>query len=357
MASKKKNKSNNKNASNQNTNLKKNNVQPKNDETKASSTKEENKSLKKDRLNKEINNNKKIENNDSKKENKNETQEEKVVFKNKEKKSEDKSSIKKDIAQKNNSENAKKKILEEKENKKRKLIIVLTIVIVILVIGLVFSTIFAMMHSTSSKIAKGITIKGIDVSDLTYSEAKEKLDKTFKTILDTSIDLNYKDEYSYNITSQDIEFSYDFNDELEEAYALGRKGNIIECNYSLIFTALMKKDINFEYKFNEDTINSIVDEVATSIPGLVTQYSHYIENDNLIISSGKDGIQVEKDELKKLIINNLKNRNPLNIKNEKIEIPYKEVKAEEIDIDKIYSEVHTEPKDAYFEPATENRES
>ena len=256
---------------------------------------------------------------------------------------------------------AEKNIIEEKEKKKRKLIVILAIVIVILVVTLIFSTIFAMIHSMNTTIAKGVTIRGIDVSRLTYDEAKEKLDEAFKTILDVNINLNYKDEYSYTINPEDVELTYNFKDELEKAYSVGRKGNIIECNYSLIATALMKKDINFEYKYNENNISSIIDEVSTSIPGLVTQYSHYIEENNLIICPGKDGIQVEKDELKKLIIDNLKNRNPLDIiknyKNTKIEIPYKEVKAEKIDIDKIYSEIHTEPKDAYYEPATENRKS
>ena len=316
-------------------------------------------------LNKEKNSNQ--EKNASKIEMKKETQEEKVVFKNSQKKTEEKSVKKTDanIVQKEEKENikisAEKNIIEEKEKKKRKLIVILAIVIVILVVTLIFSTIFAMIHSMNTTIAKGVTIRGIDVSRLTYDEAKEKLDEAFKTILDVNINLNYKDEYSYTINPEDVELTYNFKDELEKAYSVGRKGNIIECNYSLIATALMKKDINFEYKYNENNISSIIDEVSTSIPGLVTQYSHYIEENNLIICPGKDGIQVEKDELKKLIIDNLKNRNPLDIiknyKNTKIEIPYKEVKAEKIDIDKIYSEIHTEPKDAYYEPATENRKS
>lgn len=60
--------------------------------------------------------------------------------------------------------------------------------------------------------------------------------------------------------------------------------------------------------------------------------------------------------MKKIIEDKLKNRNPLEIvkkfKNEEIEIPVKEVKTDAIDMDKIYNEVHSEPQNAYYTPAT-----
>ena len=101
--------------------------------------------------------------------------------------------------------------------------------------------------------------------------------------------------------------------ELEEAYSVGRKGNIFEVNIELIKNAFLGKNIDFNYKFNETQIDSIVEEVSVSVPGLVTQYSHYIEDNSLIINPGTDGIVVEKEKLKELIIDRLKNRNPLEL--------------------------------------------
>ena len=297
----------------------------------------------------------------TKNEPKEETKEEKVVFKDKTENKE-----KKDVPKKETSKNieakemAKAEVLETKEKSKRKIMASLIIVITILVVILAFSTTFAMIHSTKNTIAKGVKIQNISVSGLTYDEAKKKLDEAFKTLLDVNIELS-KDDYLYKIKPEDVEFSYDFKKELDEAYSIGRKGNIIQCNYDLIAKAIIPKNIKIDYKFNKDDVNSIVDDISTNIPNLVTQYSHYIEGDNLIITPGVDGIQVEKEELKKIIENNLKNRNPLEIikefKNVKLKIPYKNVKADEIDIDKIYSEVHTEPQDAYFVPATETEKA
>lgn len=217
-----------------------------------------------------------------------------------------------------------------------------------------------MIHSTKNTIARGVKINNIDVSGLTYDEAKTKLNEAFKTILDVEIVLNYED-YNYKIKAEDIELSYNFQKELEDAYSIGRKGNIVQCNYNLVLTALIKKDINISYKYDNNCLDAIVDEIATTMPGLVSQYSYYIDENNLIINPGVDGIQVEKDKLKKLIEDKIKNRNPLEIikdfKREEIQIPIKEVKADEIDMDKVYSEVYSEPKDAYYTPATDTEKA
>ena len=251
-------------------------------------------------------------------------------------------------------------ILEKKENAKRKVGAVAIILVSILAVILILSTGFALIYSTKNTMAKGVRINNIDLSGLTYDEAKEKLDEAFKTVLDVEIELNYED-YGYRVESDDVELSYNFQKELDEAYSIGRKGNIIECNYQLIATAFKGKDFTINYQYNDEDINTIVEEIATSVPGLVTQYSYYIEDDNLIINPGTDGVQVQKDNLKQIITNFLNNRNPLeivkNFQNEKATIPCQNVKADPIDIDKIYSEVHTEPENAYFIAATETEKA
>ena len=320
---------------------------------------------------------------------KTETKEEKVVFKEREKKETKeqektiknktnqslettkktkeenksvKSSQKTEKIEKNETEkNIKKEVTEvEKEANNKKIMTGVIILIVVLIIILIFSTIFAMLHSMTNKVAKGVKIKDIDISGLTYNEATQKLDKEFQNALDLTIDLSYKEEYSYKIKPEDINYKCDYKDELDKAYSIGRNGNIVECNYYLLWTMIAKKNINVNYSFDKDVINSIVEEIATSVPGIVTSYSYYIEENNLIINPGTDGIKIDKEKLKEIIINTLENRKPSdnkNLKNLKFEIPYEEAKAEAIDIDKIYSEVHSEPKDASYTPATETEKA
>ena len=184
-----------------------------------------------------------------KEENHSESKEEKVVFKNDEKQKEEKKekalSVEptKEIKK---VEIAKNEILENNVNSKRKVGAIAIVLIVILVIALIFSTSFAMIYSTKNTIAKGVKINHIDLSGLTYNEAKEKLNEAFKTVLDVEIDLSHED-YHYKIKAEDIELSYDFQKELEEACNIGRKRNIIECNYVLLMTAIKGKEFTINY--------------------------------------------------------------------------------------------------------------
>ena len=76
-------------------------------------------------------------------------------------------------------EDSTKSDIEEPKTKKDKLhkyTIAITIISIILFIGLViFSTAFALANKFSDKIVSGISISSIDVSGLTYDEAKENI--------------------------------------------------------------------------------------------------------------------------------------------------------------------------------------
>jgi len=299
-------------------------------------------------------NNKKIE----------ETNVEKIIFKNKKvensKKALDskdkKNDNKSDIKNEKNNINSKKYI-EEKNNKKRKIMFMIINIIIILFILFIFSTIFAFIHTTKTTIARGVSVKDVDLSNLTYDEAKEKLEEAFDVILDVNIEFIYKD-YKYIMKSDEISLAYELKNLLDEAYNVGRSGNIIQNNFELIQTAIFKKNIEFNYLYNEEEVDKVVDYIATSVPDLVKQYSYYRDENQLIINPGVDGIKVNKKELKKEIIENIEKRNPLIIvndyKNEIVQIPYEEELAEEIDIEKIYNEVYSEPQDAYYIEETEN---
>lgn len=244
-------------------------------------------------------------------------------------------------------------------NKKKKIFYLFIEIIVLLLVVLVFSTVFAMIHGAKNTIANGLSIKNIDISKLTYEEARKKIEDILDIELKADIDLKYND-YLYTMKSDEISLRYDISDVLDEAYGIGRNQNIIKNNYSLIFTSFLKKNIDYSLVYNEQELDKVIEHIAASVPGLTIQYSYYIENDELIINPGTNGVQVNKEELKNKIINNVLNRDAKEISKNKenviIEIPCENVLADKIDVDKIYSEVHSEPKNASYTEATDTTE-
>lgn len=238
------------------------------------------------------------------------------------------------------------------KNKKKKTIIFICSVVLFLMI-IAFSTFFALFNLNSVKITKGVKIKNIDVSNLTLEEARNKLNLTFEKELIPDLNLKYNDEYNITLAPEQIEFKYNVEKALKEAYAIGRSENLIYNNYTLLFTTLLGKNIDIEYYSNEEFLNSFVDDVNSKLPGLVVEPSYYIEDNKLIIEKGIDGIQIDKEKFKKDILKTIDSRNLEDVSKENysqtIEIPIQKAKASKIDMDKIYSEVHTEPQDAYYE--------
>ena len=246
---------------------------------------------------------------------------------------------------------------ENKKDKKRKVLFILIAILIVIGMILCFSTIFAFLGSFKTTIARGVSINGIDLSNLTYNEAKAKMLEAIDVELTPDIELTYKDQYEYTIKLSDINYKYDLTQALEQACHIGKTGNIFENNFSLIKTAILGEDIIMKSTYDTESLDAIIDIIDTNIPGRVKQYSYYIEDTNLIISPGTDGIHIKNDELKNQIITSIENRDYElildNYEDVKIKIPYENVKADKIDAVKISQEVYTEPQNAYYVEETE----
>lgn len=247
----------------------------------------------------------------------------------------------------------KPEYVQEMLRKKKIKTIIFVLVVVLAILTFAFSTVFALSNLNSVKITKGISIKNVDVSNLSMEEAKEKLNSTLEKILIPDLNLKYNDEYNITLTAEQIDFKYNVDETLNEAYSIGRSGNIFLNNYNLLFTTLLGKNLKISYTYNEELLNNFIDDVNSKLPGIVVEPSYYIEENKLIVEPGKDGIEIVKEKLKKNILEAIELRTLEDVSQENyiqtIEIPTQNVKASSIDMDKVYSEIHTEPQDAYFE--------
>lgn len=243
--------------------------------------------------------------------------------------------------------------IENKKMKNRRLWYVINIMTVLIVI-ISFSVIFALLNLGKNTIAKGVLIKGIDVSNLTVEEATNKINESLNVELLKGINLKYEKDYNVDFTPDQIQYKYKVFDAVKQAYSIGKEGNIFQNNYTLLSAAFLGKNIDVDFDYNNESLQGIVDDIASKVPGLVIQASYYIEGNQLIIDKGQKGIEIDKEDLKDKILENLKNRDVskgiIDSKVQEIEIKANEVDPDPIDIEKIYKEIYSEPKDAYYIP-------
>lgn len=242
----------------------------------------------------------------------------------------------------------KEQIKEEKEEQYKikssnKKIVIILICAIILVLVMLASTGFALFNINNTKIISNISIEGIDVSKLSKDEAEQKILEILEQNLEQNI-IAKTQEFEYEIQLSQIEATYDTNKAIEEAYNIGRDGNIFSNNLEIIKCIIRNKNIELGTNYNEELLNNIINDITVKIPGAVEEASYYIEDEKLIITKGKNGKSINKENFKNEVIERLK----LNKQGEDITLEIIDSNPQEIDIDKIYNEVHKEAQDAYY---------
>lgn len=237
------------------------------------------------------------------------------------------------------------KVVKENKKKQVRSAVAVVSIVTVLIIVLFVSTIFALVNLGNDKIIDGVKIKGIDLVGLSKEDAKLELEEAIRNELAKSVLLHYED-YETSISPEQIEASYNIDKAIEEAYLVGRDGNIIKNNYEILFTMLFKKEVQMEFTYNDKVLTEMIDDISKKIPGSMKDNSYYIEGEKLIITSGKPGLTIKTEEMKKQIVEQVKSP----VKNF-LMIPVEEKVPEKIEIDTIYQEVQKSPKDAYY---TEN---
>lgn len=222
-------------------------------------------------------------------------------------------------------------------------IFVLLLVVFILVLLLAFS-VFTIYNALNPNIISGISIKGINVSGLSPSDAKYQLDNYLKDKLPEEIKVKYKDfETTISLSQMDIEF--DTKTASNSAFQIGREGNIFENNLSILSTKFGNINIEPNVTLDKQLLTKNLEDISTQLPDTVMQSSYYIEGNELIVTSGKEGNVVDINPTIEAIKNSISSFSALD---KPVEIVTRIQQPEEIDVEKIYQEVRKDPVDAYY---------
>lgn len=240
--------------------------------------------------------------------------------------------------------------INDKENKKAKSILMILIGIIIAIL-LVITLIFVVYNTVNQNIMSGVSVKGIDVSGLSVSDAQYQLDNYLSEKLPEEITVKHGD-FETTISVSQINAKFDTKTAANSAFKVGRNGNFLENNFYAL-SAMFGTEINIEpiLKIDKNQLSKNLEDISAQLPDTVTESSYYIEGSNLIITSGKDGnvvdVEASIETIKTALSDFSANTAP-------VELVVKTQSPKDIDIDAIYNEIKKDPKDAYYtkEPFT-----
>lgn len=240
-----------------------------------------------------------------------------------------------------------KKAEPSKKQKSNKVIPIVASLFIVLFV-MIFSVVFALFNMNNEKILKGISILGIDISDLTVEEAKTKINNAIEErFKDENNNLILKiGENETSVTANTFNAKFDIDNAVIEADNIGRNGNILTNNYSILFTKLFKKEIKPRLYLDDSLLSDTIKDINSKMKDAIVDNSYYIEKNNLIIVKGKAGYIIKTEELKEKIYEQISN---IHTNYQIIEIPVEYKEPEPINLQKIHEEIYKEPQDAYVQ--------
>ena len=229
---------------------------------------------------------------------------------------------------------------ETKPKMKKNVLIILCVVAFVIVISVAFS----LINIGNNKIFPNIEVQGVSVYGKEQEEANTELNKIYNEKKIAGIVLKQGD-YETTVSFDQMGISANVGNAVTEAFSIGRSGNIITNNYNILLRYFIPKNIEINFTIDENSIDKIIEDVESKLPNVVVDNDYYIEGDKLIITKGKAGVVINKDELKQKIIAEIKD---FSDDNYTVEIPVTETTPEEINLEKIANEITCEPQNAYL---------
>ena len=217
-------------------------------------------------------------------------------------------------------------------------------VLVFIIILCIAFLIFTFVNNQNKNIISGVSIKGINVSNLSTEEAKETLQNYINENLPENINLVHND-YQTSIPLSALNVNLDVDSSVEQAYKIGKSGNILENSFTALKTWMNPIDIELTLTLDEEQLRTALNDISSKLPDTVIESGYYIEGNNLILTRGSEGNVVNVNQMCTYIKNGILN---LTLKNRNLEIATVSKQPSEINIEKIYTEIYKEPVDAYY---------
>ncbi len=220
--------------------------------------------------------------------------------------------------------------------------------LIFFIIFLIFFILSYVVYSAlNTNIIRGVSILGVDVSNSSKSDASYQLDNYIKSNLPDELLLSYND-FTTSISTSQLDINYNINNLAQSAYNIGRDTNIFTDSITKVSAFFAPLNLNANISLDEEQLIKSLQEISTQLPDALIESSYYIEDNELVVTSGESGNVVDIEKTIKSIKENL---NTFTNLNSYITLHTKHQDPMPIDITKIHTEVYKAPIDAYY---TEN---
>lgn len=203
------------------------------------------------------------------------------------------------------------------------------------------------VNKINTKVYKNVYMLGENFSSKTSEEVLEMINnKSNELRANEKLEVYQDGENIYTIKAEDVDFKFDVDKTAQNIIEFGRDSNIFKNNFNILKAFFSKKEIEPVYTYDNEKLDGVIKNIDLTIRDRYVDDSYSLDEKEgkLIIVNGKTGNAINYNNEKENIIKALedKNQNTYDLNIEK-KVP------QELDVDKVYSEVKREAKDAYID--------
>lgn len=171
---------------------------------------------------------------------------------------------------------------------------------------------------------------------MTREEAKQAVTNFLNENTADHVTFSFKN-YEFDAEAAQFEAEFDIDGAVEMAYNIGRNKDIIGNVKDYISLLMHTVEITPKFVYNEEALDDYMALLEVSLPEQVEQAGYYVEDDELVITTGANGVGIKKDDLKSLLVASLQD---VTYKSEIFVIPTYTTYPEPLDIAPIHAEIY-----------------
>lgn len=180
-----------------------------------------------------------------------------------------------------------------------------------------------MLFLSGDKISPNVSIDGLDVGRMTMEEAMLELKDTFGDNLnETYIPLKLGDRI-WQFKFVDINYSYDYEKAVAEAYRITREGNVFKRYMDSINVRLNKRDVDLGFSYEKANITKFLDNISKEIDKDPVDATIRLVSGKFQITDEKPGSMLNKEKAIEMIAFNIDTKSI-----ETIELPVEAIEAQ-----------------------------
>jgi vancomycin resistance protein YoaR len=188
-------------------------------------------------------------------------------------------------------------------NKKTRIILIIMFIFLAIILGLGFYGYFKVL--STELIYEGVKVEEYDLSFMTKEEALKLIkDKKGEEIKKKIMTLIYVDE-EYRYRLDELGFNLNYEKAVDQAYAVGRNGNIFKRIKEIIRTKRNGVEISLDSNLNMEKIDHIVETISHDIDKEAKNAEFHFNNGNISITDEIVGKIVDREKLRQIIQNNI----------------------------------------------------